>query len=192
MRRFATKLGKAGFIAVVLASAITAAVAKMRPDIFELSAHPFVVHCAEDDEIPSGDRQIIERAALGFVLRIVGGDVEGAHTALSKTAKALISLQQLGDAVGTIRRDGPYGPAVVTRSYLIDLSAGRGHGEVLAACQRKGDSGGGDPPRLGSDRKQAHVVVVTSNSSGQQVFTVWMHAEDGAWRVDGFAFRPVS
>lgn len=188
----ATKLGKAGVVAVVLAGAITAAVARMRPDLLNLSADPFVVHCAEDDEIPSRDRQDVDGAALGFVRRILDSDVGGAHAELSATAKAVTSLEQIADAVGTIRRDGPYGPARVTRSYLIDLSAGRGRGEVLTACQRKGDNGGGDPPRLASDRKQGHVVVVTSNSHGRQAFTVWMHPDRGRWRVDGFTFKPAT
>lgn len=192
MRGLATKLGKAGFIAVVLAVGITAIVAKLRPDVLSLYVSPLVAHCEEDDEIPPRDRQVIEQAALGFVLRMIGSDVEGAHATMSTTAKTETSLEQLGEAVRTIRRDGPYGPAVVTRSYLIDLSAGRGHGEVLAACQRNGESGGGDPPRLGSERKQGHVVVVASNSRGRQAFTVWMHADGSRWRVDGLAFRPAS
>lgn len=176
--------------AIVLALA-AAALSAIHPDFLSFYFGPLVTHCAEDGEIPTFDRRVIEGKALRFVRQVLDNDIEGAFALLSQQAKSVTSKERLREGATVIRADGPYGPISVTRSYLVDLRWGRGHGETFL-CDRDKDLGGGDPPKLGAEARQAQVVVVTSNPKGQQSFTVWMHAEGATWWVGGFHSQPVT
>lgn len=163
----------------------------LRPDILSFQVGPLVTYCAEDDGIPDADRRIIEQKALGFVRDLLDNQVDGAFSELSREAAKATPVERLRAATAVIRGDGPFGPKAVTRSYLIDLRWGRGFGQTLT-CDRDKDSGGGDPPKLGVEPRQANVVIVTSNPKGRQSFTVWMNTGDGEWKIGGFHYQPIT
>ena len=163
----------------------------LRPDLLSFRWDTLVSHCEEDDEIPSDDRKLIEGDAVALVRRVLSNDAKGAFAQFSQEGKSATPLDSLQAGVNTIRADGPFGPPTITRSYLVDLEWGQGHGEP-ALCDGKKDAGGGDVPTLGTAAKQAEVVVVTADTKGQQSFTVSMHADGTTWQVDGFRFHPVT
>jgi hypothetical protein len=142
-------------------------------------------HCEMDKEIPTADRDAIERAALEFMNDVLGSHPDAAYGLMTKEGQTKITLTQFTAAVQAhVLSMAPFDNVHVTNAYLVNVLDGTQIQAVI--CGEVVSNKTWVAVAAKAVPKQAHVVLAAHTRNYDWAFVLWLIPEQNAWRVENF------
>lgn len=148
---------------------------------------PFTGSCAEDDHIPAAKRQLLNEAALRFVMTLTGENPGSAFDQLTSDAQRNAPREEIVKLAAVMLRPfNPHNPAV-RHSYFVELT-GKGAGRVICGDKinvplSRTVVAAADAPQ------QGHAIVTVDLVNDVLAVTCWLLPERGVWKVHSFSLN---
>ena len=137
--------------------------------------------CAVDLEIPTAERETIDRVAVEFVSNVLGPDSSAAYSSFTTQARHDLSADKFAEISKSLQRWGPYNGLHAAHTYRARVIGG-------SATQRVVCGGLSRPEQwvavdIEPGPAQAYVVLEGQAVNNTWAFVIWLSKEQGAWRV---------